>query len=120
VAIDDDPATREIVSLMLDDAGYEVETTSNGREALALLRRRPADVIVLDLVMPDMDGPSFVTELRRVGTADTPVLLLSAANDVDGHAARLGVHGALSKPFDLDELVDRVDGLRTTPEAYRP
>jgi two-component system OmpR family response regulator len=110
LVIDDDRPCRELLCEALEDEGYEVRGATNGRAGLAVLRDWRPDLIVLDLVMPDMDGLAFQSKQRGNGFADIPVLLLSAARDLAAQAEALGL-SALSKPFQLDELLEQVDGL---------
>ena len=111
LVIDDDEAIRELLALVLDEEGYAVQTAGDGRAALALLQDWQADLIVLDLLMPGMDGAAFLAELRPEPGRERPVLLLSAAQGAGEAAWRLGVAGAFAKPFDLDELLLSIDRL---------
>jgi CheY-like chemotaxis protein len=81
---------------------------SNGREALHVLDRESPAVILLDLMMPVMDGWQFVHELETRGRRDVALLILSADRAVQGHAQKLKANGHLAKPFDLDELLGKV------------
>jgi two-component system response regulator (stage 0 sporulation protein A) len=67
-----------------------------------------ADLIVLDLKMPDIDAEAFLAAYREKTRRPAPILLTSAASDLDHHAERLGVSGVLAKPFDVDDLCTRV------------
>ena len=109
LAVDDDPAILELLTLTLTDEGFTVASASNGAEALASYEDVRPDVIVLDLEMPVMDGRAFYRKLRERGDS-TPVLLVSA------HGARaalreLGADGAIEKPFDPYALGRRLRSL---------
>jgi DNA-binding response OmpR family regulator len=104
LVVDDDAPICEVIELALVDDGWDIQTRTSGREALDLLLQWSADLIVLDLRMPDMDAEAFLTSYREKSGQQAPVLLTSAASDLDRHAERLGVSGMLVKPFDLDDL----------------
>lgn len=100
--VDDDADILDAWTMFLRDA-FEVLHARNGREALDLLAAEPCDVIVLDLMMPVMDGADFKREADRRGIT-TPVLLVSAGHDTAQHARALGAAGHLVKPVDPEEL----------------
>jgi DNA-binding response OmpR family regulator len=103
--VDDDPALLRLVTLVLRTDGFEAHTAVDGQEALAEIARCEPDVIVLDLEMPVMDGPTFLHHIREDGNR-TPVLILSA---LEPEAARsLDAQDFLSKPFIPDELSVRL------------
>ena len=103
LVVDDDPDIRELLVSVLSDDGYEAKSARNGRDALEVLGRWRADVIVLDLMMPVMDGWTFAKRMQEKWTI--PIVVLSAANEVRRHAAGLGAADVIPKPFDLDALL---------------
>ncbi len=107
LVVDDDPDIRALLASALADDGYEVASAKNGRDALDVLSRWPADVVILDLMMPVMDGWTFAHELhdKRI---DVPIVVLSAVNDVKRHAERVGAVDIITKPFDLDTLLPKI------------
>ena len=117
LVVEDDDAIRGLVSDVLRDDGYRVGEASNGAEALDYVHRHRPDLIVLDLMMPVMDGWTFVGECRRKpGCRDVPIVVTSASYDLSRTAERLrsfGVRTCLAKPFD-------VDGLLALVERYAP
>ena len=118
LVVDDDPDILQTLALCLSTEGYRVEMAANGKEALEfLLAQRPA-VILLDLMMPVMDGWQFVTELEQRGWRKVPLLILSADRAVQGHATRLHADAYLAKPFDLDELLGKVSQLTGGPDGH--
>jgi CheY-like chemotaxis protein len=106
LVVDDDASIRELLSTALEDDGYEVVPASNGKDALSVVERWRPDVIVLDLMMPIMDGWTFAKRLRE--REEIPLVVLSAANDLGRHAKALGAADVIAKPFDLDQLLPKV------------
>lgn len=117
--VDDDPDVRDSLERALGYAGFAVESAPNGTDALASLARRPADLVIMDLLMPVMNGLEACQALRGKGDA-TPVLVLTARDSVDDRVTGLdaGADDYLIKPFALRELLARVRALlrRTQPE----
>lgn len=117
LVVEDDAAIRDLVSEVLRDDGYEVSEAANGAEALAYVGGHRPDLIVLDLMMPVMDGWAFVEECRRTNKCtEVPIVVTSASHDLPKTAERLrsyGVRTCLAKPFD-------VDGLLALVERYAP
>ena len=111
LVVDDDPDILQTLGLCLSSEGYRVLMAANGREALDILDREHPAVILLDLMMPVMDGWQFVAELEHRGRRDVPLLILSADRSVQGHAQQLRANAHLAKPFDLDELLGKVQQL---------
>jgi two-component system, chemotaxis family, chemotaxis protein CheY len=112
LVVEDDELLREALAEVLTDDGHEVRTATNGAEALGELERWEAEVIVLDLMMPVMDGFAFRDEQRRRDLAtDVPVLVLSAVRDLDGAADRITAAAWQAKPFRLEEVLASVSKL---------
>lgn len=111
LVVDDDRAALEIVRHFLQKEGYDVLLAQSGRECLDLIDREHIDVILLDVVMPGMDGFEVCAELRKSDRGrDIPVILLTARDDMNARKAgmRLGVSEFLTKPLDRHELTSRV------------
>lgn len=114
LVIDDDPAIAELVSVNLEMAGYDVNQAGDGVKGQALAVQLMPDLIMLDLMLPRVDGLTVCQRLRRDRrTADIPVLMLTALSQtqdkVDGFNA--GADDYLTKPFELDEMLARVRAL---------
>jgi len=109
LVVDDQEVIRDTLQTALDDEGFTVETAANGREALDILERWDPCVILLDLMMPVMDGWTFCAEQRRSGDR-TPVVLLSAAGGLDQEARALSAAGFIAKPFDIDTVISAIEG----------
>jgi two-component system, OmpR family, response regulator MprA len=118
LVVDDDPDVRDSLRRALGYAGYTVATAANGADALSSLSRSPADLVILDVLMPMLDGFDTCRALRERGNT-TPVLVLTARDAVDDRVAGLeaGADDYLVKPFALRELLARVNALlrRTQP-----
>jgi two-component system response regulator MprA len=120
LVVDDEPAVREAVERALRLEGHDVLSAGDGVEALAALDVRPPDAVVLDVLMPRVDGLELCRRLRGRGDR-TPVLMLTARDAVSDRVAGLdaGADDYLVKPFALEELLARVRALlrRAVPEA---
>ncbi|BDV00647.1 acetoacetate metabolism regulatory protein AtoC [Thermodesulfomicrobium sp. WS] len=112
VAIDDNPATLEVVARVLAPHGYVVRTAAGLAEAMALLAREPADVVITDMRMPGEDGLAVVRTVRE-HFPDTEIMMLTGYPSVEGavHAMRDGAAEYLAKPFTAQELVAAVERL---------
>ena len=116
--VDDEPALREALKRALRQQAYDVDVAANGNEAIDRLGQSPPDLIVLDILMPGIDGLEVCRFLRRIGNR-TPVLMLTAKDAIADRVAGLdaGADDYLVKPFALDELLARVRALlRRTAE----
>jgi CheY-like chemotaxis protein len=111
LVVEDEDAIGQVMVDVLADEGYEVRRARNGREALAMLHAWLPRLILLDLMMPVMDGWAFRAEQRRLsgGAAAVPVIVLSGAREARARAAELGAVEALSKPFNLGDVIAAVE-----------
>jgi CheY-like chemotaxis protein len=117
--VDDEPHIRRIGELSLKNVGrWQVVLAGSGKEAVDLARRERPDVILLDVMMPGMDGPATLAELREgQDTASIPVIFLTAKaqrHEVERYRA-LGAAGVLTKPFDPMTLPDEVRAIVESP-----
>jgi two-component system response regulator MprA len=106
LVVEDDADILSSLAEVLRDGGYDVTTAANGYQALVQVKEHDPDLIILDLMLPRMNGWRFVQELRAGARRATPIVLLSAVENLPEEAARLGVQGFLRKPFELEELLD--------------
>ncbi len=112
VIADDHPQVRTLVKLLLEQAGYTVLEAASGVEALAHCRRTPVDVLLLDRIMPELDGLRTAARFaEEFSTAPTRVILLSGDDCVVGSETSsipTGIHRLIRKPFDVVQFLDIV------------
>ena len=118
--IEDDSETAEEISAELADRGFEVEWSANGIEGLDKARSSRPDAMIVDRMLPGMDGLTVIEALRK-DQVRTPVLVLSALGAVDDRVRglRMGGDDYLTKPFALVELVARIEALLRRPAESR-
>ena len=118
LVVDDDPSISHLVQLYLEKEGYEVKTAARGDDAMTEFRRLPPDLMLLDVMLPGMDGTQVLRSVRR--TSSIPVIMLTARDEVFDKVLGLemGADDYITKPFDAKELVARVKAvLRRTQGA---
>lgn len=119
LVVEDEPSIREVVSLYLRRAGYQVTVVEDGQQALDTLSNQLPDLVVLDLMLPRVDGLAITHWLRERG--DTPIIMLTARREEQDRIAGLemGADDYVVKPFSPQELVSRVRAVlrRTTGSA---
>jgi CheY-like chemotaxis protein len=112
LVVDDDAAIRDVVVDILEMSEYRVKTATNGADALDQVRTDRPAAVLLDLMMPVMDGWEFLRRCRREPFGATlPVAVMSAARDAAAAAAELGAQAFLNKPFELDAVLSVVKRL---------
>ena len=109
LVVDDEPNIRELLSASLRYAGFDVDTAATGREGVELAEKRGPHLVLLDVMLPDLDGFAVVQRLRARHPG-LPVLLLTARDAVEDKVTglRLGADDYVTKPFSLDEVVARI------------
>jgi len=109
--VDDDPHIRELVSVILAKEGYQVQQASDGKEAMEAMDDAPADMVILDIMMPNMDGWELCRNLRE--QYDIPILMVTAKGEMRDKVRgfHIGTDDYIVKPFDPQELVVRVRAL---------
>ena len=116
VVVDDEPSIRELLSASLRFSGFEVITASNGTEAIEVIVDSQPDLIIMDVMMPDIDGFTVTSRIRQEGI-DAPVLFLTARDDTQDKVMGLTVGGDdyVTKPFSLEEVVARIRAILRRP-----
>ncbi len=112
VVVDDEESLVEVISTALGYEGWDVSTAKDGQEALSVIREVTPDIVVLDIMMPHIDGLRVVQRLHADGLF-MPILLLTAKDAVSDRVTGLGIGGDdyLTKPFSLEELIARLRAL---------
>jgi two-component system response regulator AtoC len=105
LAVDDEPNMRRLLEIMLKQAGYQPIVAANGKEALEILQKEGADLVVSDLHMPGMDGLGLLTGMRA-SEIETPVIIVTAHGEIESavNAMKLGASDYILRPFDLETL----------------
>ncbi|MFN2588939.1 MAG: response regulator transcription factor [Actinomycetota bacterium] len=116
---DDEPALRKLLKTNMELEGYETLEAANGAEVLESVRRDNPDIILLDIMMPVMDGWEVMTELAANPEYSQKVILVSAkaSDDAQLQGWELGADEYITKPFDLDALLQRVREVASRSEA---
>jgi two-component system, OmpR family, response regulator MtrA len=115
--VEDDASIREIATLGLEQAGFRVTSSGDGREALIRFRQGPFDLVVLDVMLPSLDGLEVLRGIRKDN--QTPVVMLSAKGDLTDIVVglELGADDYVTKPFELPELVARIKAVLRRSQA---
>jgi len=107
--VDDEENIREMARLLLEKKGYSVATAENGAVALAILQKQRPDLVLLDVLMPEMDGYTFYKELKKDKiTEDIPVLIITARGMMEDAFKVMGVDGFLTKPVLPEVLLEEI------------
>jgi DNA-binding response OmpR family regulator len=108
LVVEDDPDLREMVQWLLEEEGFLVETAENGKEALDYATVNRPSVVLLDMTLPIIDGYGVAAGLHKVYGDNLPILTMTADGHAVEKAGRIGAIGSLSKPFELEDLVNAV------------
>jgi two-component system sensor histidine kinase/response regulator len=120
LVVEDDPLIGQVIEVTLEEAGYAVVWHELGREAVDLAARLQPCAVVLDLMLPDIDGQEVLRFLRRdPRTAAIPVVVVSAVASTLTDDERSLVQAILPKPFTIDRLVETIRAVRRTPPVGR-
>lgn len=118
--VDDDPTIRSVLEALLEDEGFMPVTAANGREAVAIVRDDPPALVLMDLMMPVMNGVEAARTLKSAPeTANVPIIAMSAGFILRESIDDLLADSIISKPFDLDALIANIRATlrRASPEA---
>jgi CheY-like chemotaxis protein len=114
--VDDDPITLKMLCKLAEMEGHETMTADSGTTALSTAAEMAPDLIIMDMMMPDMDGIAVIREMRaKPVTAPIPIVILSAGFELDApeQVTAAGAQGYLSKPINVQELQDVIDKFTT-------
>ena len=120
VVVDDERHIREMLTIGLEREGFDVQAAADGVEALSMIREAAPDIIVLDVMLPKIDGVALLPMLRRF--TEAPIVMLSAKGETTDKVEGL-IHGAddyVSKPFEMSELVARLQTALRRPKLAQP
>lgn len=107
LVVDDEPGVLRFIDISLSQAGYEVTTTTSGKEALHLVKSEQPDIVILDVLMVPMSGFDVLVELRTF--SQIPVIIFTARSVVVEQAMKFGANGFLAKPFKPEELIKKIE-----------
>ena len=112
LVVDDEPNIRDLLSASLRFAGYQVATASNGNDAITEIVDGQPDIVLLDVMLPDISGFGVTKKIRSMGV-ETPILFLTARDETQDKVAGLTVGGDdyVTKPFSLDEIMARISAI---------
>jgi two-component system KDP operon response regulator KdpE len=115
LVVDDEQPLLRVLSIKLKICGFDVVTAINGQQALELLESARPDLMLLDVIMPVMDGFQVLEKLRTYSAM--PAIAFSARLESKAKALTLGANEFMAKPFDVDDLVDRIRSYVEVPRA---
>ena len=120
LVVEDDKNLRKLIVTCLEKASYTVFETHNGEEALDLMDKEYVDLIVTDIMMPEMDGYELIKSLREANY-NTPILIITAKEDIEDkrQGFNLGADDYMVKPINIDELILRVKSLLRQEKVYQ-
>jgi DNA-binding response OmpR family regulator len=107
--VDDQPQIGRVFGLKLKYAGYDVVATTSGAEAIELVRKQSFDVMLLDVLMPDLSGMDVLVEVRTF--SQIPIILFTGRADIFETAKSFGANDYVSKPLDPDYLVEKIEAV---------
>ena len=119
--VDDDPNINQLIKLYLEKEGFETETATRGDDALNLFKKNPPHIVLLDLMLPGMDGWQVCREIRKISTI--PIIMLTAKDETFDKVLglELGADDYMTKPFDPKELIARIKAvIRRTQSVVAP
>jgi DNA-binding response OmpR family regulator len=109
LVVDDEPGIGKILRIKLNLCGYEVITTTSGAEAIDLVSQKKPDVVLLDILMPDVTGMDVLDRVRAF--SQVPIIVFTGRPDIFQMAKKLGANDCISKPFDPDMLVEKINSI---------
>lgn len=111
--VDDEPGIGNILRIKLKLYGYEVSTTTSGAEAIELIRTEQPDIVLLDVLMPDITGTEVIEKVRTF--SQVPIIVFTAKPDTIRAAIDLGANDSIAKPFDPDQVMEKIETVLNHP-----
>jgi DNA-binding response OmpR family regulator len=105
--VDDEPGIGKVLRIKLNLSGYDVITTTSGAEAIELIRQRKPDVVLLDILMPDVTGMDVLDRVRTF--SQVPIIVFTGRPDIFQIARKLGANDCIAKPFNPDLLLEKIN-----------
>ncbi|MDD5039472.1 MAG: response regulator [Dehalococcoidales bacterium] len=109
LVVDDEPGIGNVLRIKLRLSGYDVTTTTSGAEAIELIRTQPPDIVLLDILMPDVTGMDVLDTVRTFSRV--PIIVFTAKPDIAQFALKNGANDCIAKPFDPDYLVTKIQSV---------
>ena len=109
LVVDDEPRIGKVLRVKLGLAGYDVITTTSGAEAIDLVKTREPDIMLLDVMMPDVTGMDVLDRVRSF--SQVPVIVFTGSPDIARFAREFGADDCIAKPFDPDVLVEKIGSI---------
>lgn len=120
LVVDDSSTNIVLLEAILNGQGYQIETAQSVKEAFQVIRKETVDLILLDLLMPKVNGYDFLKELKNTDTTkDIPVIIVSAVADPDNRkkSIEMGALDFINKPIDIQEFLDKIEAILKKKEA---
>jgi DNA-binding response OmpR family regulator len=115
LVVDDEPGIRDFLRIKLGLHGYDVITATSGAEAIDITRTQEPDVVLCDVLMPDVSGMDVVDRVRTL--SQVPIIIFTGGPGVFEFAKKLGANDYIAKPFNSDILVDKIESVLTNSQA---
>jgi len=109
LVVDDEPGVGNVLRIKLRIAGFDVTTTTSGAKAIELVRTQEPDVVLLDILMPDVSGFEVLEKVRTFSSV--PIIVFTARREVVEEAMQNGANDSITKPFDPDQLIEKIESV---------
>ena len=109
LVVDDEPGIGKVLSIKLRHSGFDVTTTTSGAEAIEIIRKQEPDIVLLDILMPDVTGMDVLDRVRAF--SDVPIVVFTAKPDIVQFAMKLGANDSIAKPFNPDQVVKKIEAV---------
>jgi DNA-binding response OmpR family regulator len=106
LVVDDEPGIGNILRIKLRLHGYDVMTTTSGADAIEIIRTGQPDIVLLDILMPNVSGMDVLEQVRKFSAV--PIIVFTARREIVESALQCGANDSISKPFDPDQVVDKI------------